>query len=143
MSYVGATSTQWSFIMIFLHLFQIGLRKLPNILPSFVNSNYATSVIVSAFFFFMSVRSRVFSPLDNSRPSASKDDPVFKDRKRPSWQPPPLAFPIIWTSIGLLRTISSVLIWKSAGTILTKPIFYMMAHLAIGDTWNTINNVPT
>merc|ERR1712046_261111 len=56
--------------------------------------------------------------------------------------PPPLAFPVIWTSIAVLRTVSSVIIWEvSNRTLSVAPILALMLHLAIGDTWNTINNV--
>lgn len=56
--------------------------------------------------------------------------------------PPPLAFPIIWTTIGLLRTVSSVLLFRHMGFQLVQtPILALMLHLSIGDTWNTINNV--
>ena len=51
-----------------------------------------------------------------------------------------MAFPIVWTAITVLRTISSVLIFNTAGTMLCKPIFALALHLSIGDTWNTINN---
>ena len=160
-NYLAATSLQFGLIVTFLHTFQLmaiskirksSLLVLPNFIKSVLPTAIATelprqiqsglpSVLVTIFMLLMSLRSRVFSPLDNSRPSASKDDPVFKDRLRPSWTPPPLAFPLIWSTIALLRTISTVMIFKSTGTLLCKPIFALMAHLSIGDTWNTINNV--
>ena len=160
-NYLAATSLQFGLVLTFLHAFQVLLiskiRKAPLIiLPNFIKSALPTliaeelprqimsglpSVLVGTFMLFMSLRSRVFSPLDNSRPGASKNDPVFKDRLRPSWTPPPLAFPLIWSTIALLRTISTVMIFQTTGTLLSKPIFALMAHLSIGDTWNTINNV--
>jgi len=100
-----------------------------------------SSLIVIGLFFFLSLRSRIFSPLDNSRPKATNDDPIFRDRKRPSWQPPAIAFPIIWTTISLLRTISGYLIYKSTNSLISKPLLLFFLHLSIGDTWNTINNV--
>ena len=143
LSLIGATATQATLIISFLHLVQ--LRLLP-LLEKLVGSSpripkSLPTVVVAALFAFLSLRSRVFSPLDNSRPSASRDDPVFKERLRPWWQPPPIAFPIIWSTISLLRTISSVLVWRTTGTLLCTPIFAFLLHLSIGDTWNTINNV--
>jgi hypothetical protein len=91
------------------------------------------SALVAALFFTLSLRSRVFSPLDNSRPAASKNDPVFRDRKRPSWQPPLVAFPIIWSTISILRTVSSFLVWKTTGTLICPAILIFAAHLAIGN----------
>ena len=160
-SYLAATSLQFALIAVFLNFFQelliSKIRESPlMILPNFIKSALPAeiaaklprqitsglpSALVSIFMLFMSLRSRVFSPLDNSRPSASKDDPVFRDRLKPSWTPPPLAFPFIWSTIALLRTISTVMIFQTTGTLLCKPIYAMMAHLSIGDTWNTINNV--
>ena len=55
--------------------------------------------------------------------------------------PPPLAFPIIWSTIGVLRAISSVMIYKATGSFFALPILAFIGHLCIGDTWNTINNV--
>lgn len=160
LNYFAATSVQLTLVATFLHFFQLAIinkvKSLVITFPAFISSALPAAIaaeapakIVSAlpsamvgiFMLFMSLKSRVFSPLDNSRPSASKDDPVFKDRLRPSWTPPPLAFPIIWSTIALLRTFSTVLIFRSTGTLLCKPIFALMAHLSIGDTWNTINNV--
>jgi len=63
-------------------------------------------------------------------------------RKRPSWTPPPYAFPIIWSSIGVLRTVSSVIVWEACGrSLLASPLLALLLHLCIGDTWNNINNV--
>lgn len=146
LNYLSATTVQLSLIVSFMHLLQLcGLNQLPDIFGLSANLSLTkreiSNGIVAFFMLFMSLRSRVFSPLNNSRPSASKNDPIFKNRLRPWWQPPPLAFPIIWSSIALLRTISTTLIFDHSGTLLTKPIFALMLHLSIGDTWNTINNV--
>ncbi|KAK3242224.1 hypothetical protein CYMTET_45053 [Cymbomonas tetramitiformis] len=103
---------------------------------------WAPKAVVVAFFAVMSLKSRVFSPLNNSRPTTSSEKAAISERKRPSWMPPPLTFPIVWTTIAVLRTVSSVMIWELSGrTLLVAPILAMMLHLAIGDTWNTINNV--
>eukprot|EP01038_Epipyxis_sp_PR26KG_P010788 gene10788-14485_t len=142
LNYMIATLLQYSLILVFLHIFQIvAWKKIlkvslsDNLIPIFRTSCLSLVMIV------LSLRSRIFSPLDNSRPSATKDDPVFKNRLRPSWQPPPFVFPIVWSIITILRVVSSVLIAKSTGTVLCPPIFAIAAHLSIGDTWNTINNV--
>ncbi len=141
-SYFGATAVEFSLIMVFLHGLQITAKKITAKFPEVVLStpgSIVTKIGLGLFFFFMSVRSRVFSPLDNSRPSASKQDPNFK-RKTPNWMPPPLAFPIIWSSIALLRAISSVLVVTHTKTLLSPAIFSFFLHLSVGDTWNTINN---
>lgn len=67
---------------------------------------------------------------------------VMNKRIRPSWMPPPLAFPIVWTTIGVLRTVAAVMIWEAVGRqLLVVPLAAYCLHLSIGDTWNTINNV--
>lgn len=55
--------------------------------------------------------------------------------------PPPLAFPVIWSTIGVLRAVSSVMIYQATGAFFSLPILAFIGHLCIGDTWNTINNV--
>lgn len=167
MNYVSATTLQWNLIKLTLtfinnkilpytaqldiinkiskYFNQINQAQL-SFLPKFefyprTSSDILSSLIVVGLFFFLSIRSRIFSPLDNSRPKASKNDPIFKDRIRPSWQPPAIAFPIIWTTISILRTISAYLIFKSTNSLISKPLLFFYAHLSIGDTWNTINNI--
>ena len=168
LSYVSATTLQWNLIKLTLtfinnkilpytaqfdiivsniskYFNQINKAQI-SFLPKFefyprTSSDILSSLIVIGLFFFLSIRSRIFSPLDNSRPKASKNDPIFKDRIRPSWQPPAIAFPIIWTTISILRTISAYLIYKSTNSLISKPLLFFFAHLSIGDTWNTINNI--
>src|SRR5689334_3248556 len=57
------------------------------------------------------------------------------------WTPPPLAFPIIWSTIGLLRAASSVMIWDTTGSGIALPLVAMAFHLSVGDCWNHIKNV--
>mmetsp|Transcript_23582 Transcript_23582/g.54804 ORF Transcript_23582/g.54804 Transcript_23582/m.54804 type:complete len:302 (+) Transcript_23582:63-968(+) len=102
---------------------------------------------VFALFFGMSLRSRIFSPLDNSRPDISKaakgeSTGGFNDRTMPSWTPPGFFFPIMWILIvAPLRAASSVLIWQQVGHLCDATILTLMLHLCVGDTWNTVNNV--
>ena len=56
--------------------------------------------------------------------------------------PPPLVFPVVWTTMAGLRTAASVIVFQACGsTLLAAPLVAFMLHLCIGDTWNTINNV--
>jgi translocator protein len=42
---------------------------------------------------------------------------------------------VVWTTIGLLRTVSSSLVYEAVGrNLLAAPIIVMMLHLSIGDT---------
>lgn len=93
--------------------------------------------IAIAFFILVAIRSRLFSPLNNARTRTT-----YSNVKRPGWAPPPLAFPIIWMSIGVLRVISSYLVWQALGqSYLSLPLILFMVHLALGDTWNTVFTV--
>lgn len=142
-SYLAATTIEISLTSGFLYLVQTYIiNYLPQlgIIPSaFLPA--ARIAITAGVFFFLSLRQRVFSPLDNSRPAATAEDPVFKQRLRPSWQPAPIVFPIVWTTIAFLRTISGVMIFQSTNTLLSMATLAFVAHIAVGDTWNTINNV--
>lgn len=95
-------------------------------------------------FAFLALRSRVFSSLDNSRPNrkAQNGAATRQETKRPGWTPPGIAFPIIWGTITLLRVAASTLVFAKNGRVLcSRPILALVAHLAIGDTWNSITNV--
>ena len=91
----------------------------------------ARKPLVVAFFAFVSLKSRVFSLfLDNSRPSRATEQKAREERKRPSWMPPPAVFPIVWSTIAVLRTVSSTMIWEAAGrNLLAGPILALMLHL--------------
>lgn len=99
-------------------------------------------------FFGLSLKSRAFSPLDNSRPDLKKavdgeKTGGFNDRIMPSWTPPGVLFPIMWVLIvAPLRAYSSALVFQAHGGHLLDPtLLCLMLHLSIGDTWNTVNNV--
>ena len=93
--------------------------------------------IAIAFFIVVAIRSRLFSPLNNARARTT-----YSQVERPSWAPPPIAFPIIWMSIGVLRVITAYMVWQALGqTYWTWPLMMLMIHLALGDTWNTIFTV--
>ncbi|EOD27054.1 hypothetical protein EMIHUDRAFT_63804 [Emiliania huxleyi CCMP1516] len=103
---------------------------------------------VAGLFWGLSLKSRVFSPLDNARPDLKKavDGEAtrgFNDRIMPSWTPPGVTFPIMWVLVvGPLRALSSTLVWEATGMHLLNPVLLcIMLHLSVGDTWNTVNNV--
>jgi benzodiazapine receptor len=132
--YVLATSTQIGVMIYMTNWLSAGI----------VHSGFAPvykKAIVFVWFLFNALRSRTFSPLNAARPKTADEKNAIAERKRPSWMPPPLAFPIIWSSIALLRAFSSVAVFTTVGTLNHPAIFAMLAHLAIGDTWNNINNV--
>ncbi|MBE7381099.1 MAG: tryptophan-rich sensory protein [Leptolyngbya sp. SIO1E4] len=95
------------------------------------------TAIACGFFAFVTLRSRLFSFLDNTRNSGR-----YLSIQRPGWAPPPLAFPIVWMSIAVLRVVASYLVWSAMGqTFLCLPLILFVVHLSLGDTWNTIFTV--
>ncbi|GEM_PF-760419 len=103
---------------------------------SFFPSWFST-FLTGLFFALLSIRSRIFSLLDNTRSRQTYDQVI-----RPRWSPPPLVFPIVWMIIAVLRVISSVLVWQQMNhQFLVLPLILFVVHLALGDTWNTIFTV--
>ncbi|MEM9804876.1 MAG: tryptophan-rich sensory protein [Cyanobacteria bacterium P01_D01_bin.56] len=126
--YIGGTAVQIAMMMAILWGLQLITLRL---------SNGVQVGVAIAFFTVVSIRSRLFSPLNNARTRTTYSNVV-----RPGWAPPPLAFPIIWMSIGVLRVISSYLVWQTLGhAYFSLPLALFMVHLALGDTWNTIFTV--
>ena len=64
-------------------------------LPAGLSAEDAAKGIVTLFFLVVSIKSRVFSPLDASRPNVNGEKTAISERRRPSWMPPPLTFPIV------------------------------------------------
>lgn len=116
----------------------LGMEKLVNLIDS--NSNFpswVSTVLTSLLFAVFSIRSRIFSLLDNTRSRQTYDQVI-----RPKWSPPPLVFPVVWMIIAVLRVISSVLVWQEMNhQFLVLPFILFVVHLAFGDTWNTIFTV--
>lgn len=138
-SYISSTTLQW--LLVVGSMSFVSERVLP-VLARISGGRFdPVSGTVTTIVLLLSLRSRVFSPLNNFRPKANIEDPVFKNRKRPSWQPPPKVFPIIWSTISVLRTAAALLVYKKTGSLVSPPLLAFYAHLSIGDTWNTINNV--
>ncbi len=98
---------------------------------------WGMTAIACLFFAFVTLRSRLFSPLDNTRNNGR-----YTALVRPQWAPPPFVFPIVWMSIAVLRVVSAYLVWQTLGqTFLSWPLVLFIVHLSLGDTWNTIFTV--
>ncbi|MCC5654444.1 TspO/MBR family protein [Nostoc sp. XA013] len=116
----------------------LGMGKLVILIDN--NSSFPSwfsTLFTGLFFAILSIRSRFFSLLDNTRSRQTYDQVI-----RPRWSPPPLVFPIVWMIIAVLRVISSLLVWKQMNhQFLVLPLILFVVHLALGDTWNTIFTV--
>ena len=106
--------------------------------------------LVVFVFYAISLKSRIFNPLNNRRPDISKamsnadgdqSSPGFRDRVMPNWTPPGFVFPIMWLLIiGPIRAYSSALVVTTSDSFLHPAIMAFILQLTIGDIWNTINN---
>ncbi|MEL6442332.1 MAG: TspO/MBR family protein [Cyanobacteria bacterium J06621_8] len=134
LSYILGTLLQIGLIV----LAAWGLEKLIATVDNYsAFPDWLGTLLAGMFFALLSIRSRIFSLLNNTRSSKTYDDVV-----RPKWAPPPLAFPIVWMTIGVLRVISALLVWQAANQqFLVLPLIAFIVHLALGDTWNTIFTV--
>lgn len=95
------------------------------------------TAIACLFFAFITLRSRLFSVLDNTRNNGR-----YQAVQRPVWAPPGIVFPIVWMSIAVLRVVSAYLVWNTLGqAFLSLPLVLYVIHLSLGDTWNTIFTV--
>lgn len=131
--YLGGTVIQIALMVLAL----FGMEWVSHQLLVENSASWLSTAIATVFFAVLTLRSRLFSPLDNTRSNGRYQQVI-----RPKWAPPPLAFPIIWMTIGVLRIISSVLVWQAVGeTFLAFPLIAFVIHLALGDTWNTIFTV--
>lgn len=97
-------------------------------------------------FYVLSLRSRIFNPLANRRPSVKTleagSGADVPRRIMPKWTPPGPVFPVVWILlVGPLRAVSSSLVYQTTHRLAHPAILALMLHLSIGDVWNTVNNV--
>lgn len=107
----------------------------------YVSNAKVAKAIVAVMFFVLAFRSRAFSPLNASRPKIENERAAKRERRRPAWTPPAVVFPIVWISMGFLRALSTMVVFGTTGTVMHPAVLSLVAHLSIGDTWNSINNV--
>ncbi len=113
------------------------MEKLVMLIDNSSFPSWLSTLLTGLLFTLLSIRSRIFSLLDNTRSRQTYDQVI-----RPRWSPPPLVFPIAWMIIGVLRVISSVLVWQQMNhQFLVLPLILFVGHLALGDIWNTIFTV--
>ena len=103
---------------------------------------------VVAIFLLLSVRSRFFNPLNNARPELETGTQSQQDRIMPSWTPPGVTFPIMWVLVvAPLRAFAASTLYEAStgrmneGHLNDPVLLWLVLHLCIGDTWNTVNNV--
>ena len=98
------------------------------------------TVTAALWFLVMAKQSRIFSPLDAARPN--NNTAYGKKWKTPSWAPPPLTFPIVWSIICILRCVSATMVWQACGRdFVAWPLWALYAHLSFGDVFNNFYHV--
>ena len=62
----------------------------------------------------------------------------YEGLRKPSWTPPPWAFPLAWIPLKLLQTIAAAMIWETeeARVFSSPAVLLFVVHLALGDVWN-------
>lgn len=133
--YVGAIGIQGTLLFGFLAALDVLVDKLAVTVPRPANF---------ALFYALSLKSRVFNPLANNRPKVNTLESGASSTQRvmPSWTPPGVAFPIMWLLvIAPIRALASTMVVAATSQYASFTIMTLMAHLSIGDVWNTINNV--
>ena len=140
--YVGATVLQFALLVAALKGFDVVMNATPDAALGGKVGTYVKPALAWISFAFLAVKSRTFAFVNAARPDANTamEKRVMKERVRPSWQPPGFAFGIIWSTIGLLRATSCLMIYQTVGTTMCWPFLAILAHLCIGDTWNAVNN---
>jgi translocator protein len=131
-----------------------GLDRLVEQWAAITTTSTTTTAVVPfavnfVLFYVMALKSRVFNPLSNARPTPQTLEatdatavPTPPQRNMPSWTPPGVIFPIMWLLIiGPIRAYSSSLVYAATGHYACLPLLALVFHLSIGDVWNTINNV--
>ena len=72
-----------------------------------------------------------------ARPTKVLNPAWYESLAKPSWNPPPWAFPLAWIPLKILQTFAANLAWTTSGRkVLSLPIVLFVSHIALGDGWN-------
>jgi len=69
-----------------------------------------------------------------------KPGPWYETLNKPGWTPPPLAFPIIWTTLYLLMGVAAWLVWKQrdANPFVRTALVFFILQLCLNAIWSWI-----
>lgn len=56
--------------------------------------------------------------------------------EKPSWTPPNWAFPLVWTTLFTLMSISAWLVWEDTGLAGWRALLLYIVHLVINAGWS-------
>ncbi len=60
----------------------------------------------------------------------------YEKLKKPSWTPPNLAFPIVWTILYTANAVSGWLVWKAAGADALPVLLIYALSLIVNAAWS-------
>lgn len=64
-----------------------------------------------------------------------KPDDWYFDLRKPSWTPPPIAFPIVWTVLYVAIGVAGWLVWREAGWSLAIAVWGVQIVLNAAWSW--------
>lgn len=72
------------------------------------------------------------------KPTETLSPEWYNKLRKPSWQPPPWAFPLAWIPLKLAQTAAATILWQGSGLeVFSSPAVIMyVIHIALGDVWN-------
>lgn len=63
-----------------------------------------------------------------------KPDEWYAGLRKPSWTPPPIAFPIVWTTLYLMIAAAGWLVWREAG--MSAPLAAWAVQIVLNAMWS-------
>lgn len=76
-------------------------------------------------------------PLLISFSLSSQPDTTYNSIQKPSWTPPPIAFPIVWTTLYLLMGLASARVAESVGLVSIPMLIYAF-QLLLNVSWTPV-----
>ena len=129
-----STASETVLLLLFLKLAGLALERLP--------AGSASSKILSQLTWLIIVQgsSRLQGMVASNQvgqPTKVLNPAWYDSLVKPSWNPPPWAFPLAWIPLKILQTIAANLCWTALERkTLTLPIVLFLTHIALGDVWN-------
>ena len=73
-----------------------------------------------------------------SRATAPNLEPWYAELAKPSWTPPPVLFPIVWTILYLEMAVAAWLVWRTKGKTAPKyrALLAFFVQLALNGGWS-------
>jgi len=70
--------------------------------------------------------------------TASSVDTWYQELSRPSWNPPNIAFPIVWTALFVAMAVAAWDVWRRQGDGHRRALAWYGAQLVLNVTWSAL-----